>query len=133
METNKYKTINISLHNNPRSMIEINWFNTLCLFPNWRYPRKDWDILRLRDKNFIAGWTKDYTKKRLSEVRHGLEKALAQVYYILGGILWMGKYRYWINTHFFEKNKNSSYFLNRFCIWNNNIASCAMWLWSTIA
>ena len=36
----------------------------------------------------------DYTKKGLSEVLWGLEKALAQVYYIREGLFWRGQYRY---------------------------------------
>jgi hypothetical protein len=37
------------------------------------------------DENCIAGRAQDHTKKYLSEVLWGLEKALAQVYYYFEG------------------------------------------------
>ena len=55
------------------------------------------------DKNCIAGRAQGYTKKRLSEVLWRLEKGLAQVYYIWGGLLWRGQYRYWWKNKYFSR------------------------------
>ena len=49
------------------------------LFPKLKKPLKGW---RFATKKQFAGRAQDYIKKCLSEVLRGLEKALAQVYYI---------------------------------------------------
>ena len=73
------------------------------------------------DKNCIAGRAQDYTKKCLSQVLQGLEKTLAQVYYIWRGLLWRKQYRYWwINKYFLRKIKIYLIFLT----WTNFIHIC---------
>ena len=56
----------------------------LFLFPNLRRPMKSRRFPRKKD---FAGRAQGYTKKCLSEVLRGSEKALSQVYYILTGTI----------------------------------------------
>ena len=80
----------------------------IYLFPKLKSPMNGLRFATMKD---FAGRAQDYTKKCLSEVLRGLEKALAQVYYIWGGLLWRGQYRYWwINKNIRKKWKFTSFF-----------------------
>ena len=57
------------------------------LFPKLKWAMKGWRFPTIEE---IVGRAQDYTKKCLSEELRGLEKALAQVLYIWGGLLWRG-------------------------------------------
>ena len=71
---------------------------TFSCFQNWRDPWIDGDML---GRKILLE-----ELKTIPKVLRGLGKALAQVYYIWGGLLWRGQYRYWqINKYFSRKIK----------------------------